>query len=385
MACGAAQPFTLKTSRSIADKKFATARSQHQTYPNLHNNLAVSWIVPLTLNGNNYLMNKPNFATFSSNTGLHTILGAGGVIGRELSLQLARDGRRIRQVSRHPVPGQAGDQWVKADLTDAQATADAVAGSEVVYLVAGLAYNTAVWQAQWPLVMRNVINACSRHDARLVFFDNVYAYGQVYGEMTEETPFNPCSHKGEVRAAIATTLLESMRRGEVQALIARSADFYGPGAKLSLLASVLFSRLQASNTPQWLGDPDAVHTFTYTPDAGRALAALGQSPAAFGQAWHLPTARDMVREPVTGKALTHAACAIAGQPVRLQVAPKWWITAMGWFVPALRENKELLYQLERPYRFDSSKAEQHLGWQATPYQHGLTQTWLTAVSSSLLA
>ncbi len=309
---------------------------------------------------------------------LHTILGAGGVIGRELSLQLARDGRRIRKVSRRRVPGQAGDQWMKADLTDAQATADAVAGSAVVYLVAGLAYNTAIWQAQWPLVMRNVIDACSRHGARLVFFDNVFAYGQVDGVMTEETPFNPCSHKGEVRATVATTLLESIRCGEVQALIARSADFYGPGAKLSLLASVLFSRLQAGKTPQWLGDPDAVHTFTYTPDAGRALAALGQSPVAFGQTWHLPTARDMGHGPVTGKSLTRAACAIAGQPDRLQVAPNWMIAAMGWFVPALRENKEMLYQLERPYRFGGNKTEQHLGWQATHYPHGLAQTWLAA-------
>jgi hypothetical protein len=46
-----------------------------------------------------------------------------------------------------------------------------------------------------------------------------------------------------VRAAIATTLLKAMARGEVQALIARSADFSGPLAKFRLLQSILFSRL----------------------------------------------------------------------------------------------------------------------------------------------
>lgn len=320
-------------------------------------------------------MPKLPVAPVSHANGLHTILGAGGVVGHELSLQLARAGRRIRQVSRHPAAVCAGDELVTTDLTDAWATAAGVAGSEVVYLVAGLAYNAAIWQAQWPIVMRNVIDACARHGARLVFFDNVYAYGRVDGVMTEDTSFNPCSRKGYVRAVIATTLLESMRRGEVQALIARSADFYGPGANLSLLASVLFSRLRAGKAPQWIGNPEAVHTFTFTPDAGRALAALGQSPAAFGQTWHLPTARDLGSEAVTGKALTRVACTLAGQPDRLQVAPRWLLTVMGLFVPMLRENDEMLYQFAHDYRFDSSKVEKALGWRATPYGEGLAQTW----------
>ena len=313
------------------------------------------------------------------NTGLHTILGAGGAVGRELSIQLARQGRRIRQVGRHPIVVQPGDELKTADLTNAQATFAAVAGSEVVYLVAGLTYSTSIWQARWPLVMRNVIDACSRHKARLVFLDNVYAYGRVDGSgdgiMRETTPFNPCSKKGEVRAAIATTLLEAMQRGEVQALIARSADFYGPGADMSLLASILFSRLRAGKAPQWVGNPDAVHTFSFTPDIGRALIALGASPAAFGQTWHVPTARDLGHEAVTGRALTRLACTIADQPIRLQVAPRWLLVAMGWFTPTLRENNEMMYQLEHPYRFDSSKADKALGWLATPYKSGLEQTW----------
>ena len=346
------------------------------------------WIVPALWCVHNRRMSEtspPNFPVTFPNTGLHTILGAGGVIGRELSIQLAKQGKRIRQVGRHPIVVQPGDELKTADLTNAQAAFAAVAGSEVVYLVAGLTYNTSVWQARWPLVMRNVIDACSRHKARLVFLDNVYAYGRVDGNgnsdgiMRETTPFNPCSKKGEVRAAIATTLLESMKRGEVQALIARSADFYGPGAGLSLLASVLFSRLRAGKAPQWVGNADAVHTFSFTPDIGRALVALGASPAAFSQTWHVPTARDLGKdlrhEAVTGRALAQLACKIATQPVRLQVAPRWLLMAMGWFTPVLRENNEMMYQLEHPYRFDSSKAEEALGWQATPYCEGLAKTW----------
>jgi nucleoside-diphosphate-sugar epimerase len=323
-------------------------------------------------------MAEPHTASSSSGSGLHTVLGAGGVIARELSLELARQGRQVRQVGRHPAAVQASDQLKTANLLDARATADAVAGSEVVYLVAGLAYDAAVWQAQWPRVMQNTIDACRRHGARLVFFDNVYAYGRVDGAMTEDTPFNPCSRKGEVRAAIASTLLDAMRRGELQALIARSADFYGPGARLSLLEAVFFARLRAGKAPQWVGNPDLAHTFTFTPDAGSALAALGQAPEAFGQTWHLPTAQSLNGAAVTGRGLARAVCALAGQPDRLQVAPAWLLHAMGWFVSVLRENREMMYQYQHGYRFESGKIEQAFGLRPTPYSEGLARTWRSA-------
>jgi hypothetical protein len=55
------------------------------------------------------------------------------------------------------------DDLVSADLLDAKATADAVAGSSVAYLVAGVKYDARVWQEQWP--------ACQ---ARAILPDRVY-------------------------------------------------------------------------------------------------------------------------------------------------------------------------------------------------------------------
>ena len=111
-----------------------------------------------------------------------------------------------------------------------------------------------------------------------------------------------------------------------------------------------------------MGDPDALHTFTYTPDAGRALAALGQ--ARRGVRTDLAPAHGADHGRRTGdrrgrwRAL---ACALAGQPDRLQVAPRWLLKAMGWFVPVLRENDEMMYQFQHDYRFDSGKIERAFG------------------------
>lgn len=300
---------------------------------------------------------------------MHTILGSGGVIGRELSKLLVHEGVSVRQVSRSPERVGSSDELVAADLLEAPAVVRAVEGSEVAYLTAGLRYSASVWEREWPRVMENVIEACTRAGARLVFFDNVYAYGRVDGRMTEETPFNPCSRKGEVRARIASTLLEAMSGG-LEAMIVRAADFYGPGADLSLTHATVFERLRRGRRPQWVGDADAVHTFTYTPDAARSVAVLARDPAAYGQTWHAATHPD----PITGREFVRLACEAAGRPVALQVAPRWLLRLMGVFVPELRENDEMMYQFEHDYVFDSTKLREAYGVEATPYEVGIPET-----------
>lgn len=36
-----------------------------------------------------------------------------------------------------------------------------------------------MWATQWPVIVENVTAACLEHGVRLVYLDNVYAYGRV--------------------------------------------------------------------------------------------------------------------------------------------------------------------------------------------------------------
>src|SRR5690349_13249282 len=147
-----------------------------------------------------------------------TILGAGGAIGNELVKHLVVKNQPFRLVSRNPKPASGVMENFAADLTDRDQTIQAVAGSTIVYLLVGLKYDLKVWQEMWPRVIANAIEACKRTGARLVFFDNVYMYGRVSGQMTEETPFNPCSRKGEIRAMLAATVIDAWRSGGLTAM-----------------------------------------------------------------------------------------------------------------------------------------------------------------------
>jgi len=301
---------------------------------------------------------------------MQTILGANGVIATELSKHLPSYNTTIRQVSRHPKKVNDSDELVVADLLNYDEAEKAVAGSEIVYLLAGLKYDIKTWREQWPKLMKNVIDACKKHNSKLVFFDNVYAYGHVKGTMTEETPFNPTSKKGEVRAKIATMLLDEIKANNLQGMIVRAADFYGPGAQLSITYSTVTERLKAKKGPQWIGNPKSIHTFTYTPDAGRSVAKLGNASSAYGQTWHALTSK----EKMCGEQYVKTACEIMGVPYRLQAMPKFGVSIVGMFVPVLHEFVEMMYQFEHDYVFDSTKFEKTFNATATPYREGIETT-----------
>src|SRR6185312_11507764 len=155
----------------------------------------------------------------------HTILGAGGAIADSLVPLLTQQQLPVRLVSRKPVP-IPGAAVLAADLTDPAGALEAVRGSAVVYCCIGLPYNFTIWRRQWPPIIDNLIDACRQTGARLLFFDNVYMYGKTSGPMTEESPYNPSSRKGDLRARLATRLMSEVRKGNITAAIARSADFY---------------------------------------------------------------------------------------------------------------------------------------------------------------
>ncbi|OLY94002.1 Nucleoside-diphosphate-sugar epimerase [Cnuella takakiae] len=299
---------------------------------------------------------------------MQTILGAGGAIGTELAKALAAFTTDIRLVSRNPKKVNASDNLLSANLLDAAAVSKAVAGSDIVYLVAGLEYKARVWEAQWPVVMRNTIDACKQHGAKLVFFDIIYMYDPAYlGHLTEETPIRPVSRKGAVRAAIAQTLLDEIKAGKLQAMIVRAADFLG--MKNSVLTDLVGRNFAKGKKANWIGNPDKRHSFTYTVDAGRATALLGNTPDAYGQVWHLPTDNT----PLTGKQWMEAFAQTFQTQPRYNLTTRGMMTILGLFIPVLREVKEMAYQFEEDYGFDSSKFTNRFHIKATPYTESVQQ------------
>ncbi len=300
---------------------------------------------------------------------MQTILGAGGAIANELAKILAAKNEPFRLVGRKPKPIEGGEVFA-ADLTDGEQTIQAVSGSKVVYLLAGLAYDINVWRQSWPRIMANTIEACKRAQAKMLFFDNVYMYGRVAGAMTEETPYAPCSKKGEVRARIATALMDEVKAGNLTAMIARSADFYGPYTKNGVANTLVFEAFAKGAKTSWLANADVPHSLTFTPDAARGVEMLAGRESCWNQVWHLPTAGN----PPTGRDLMTLAAREFGVEPWFRTLGPVMIRVGGWFNPTVRELHEMLYQNDSPYLFDSTKFAREFGFAGTPYEEGIHLT-----------
>ena len=301
---------------------------------------------------------------------VHTILGAGGVIADTLAGELLSHRLPVRLVSRKAA-AREGAATFAADLTDPALTIKAIEGSAVTYLCVGLPYRYSIWRQQWPRIIDNTIEACKRTGSKLIFFDNVYMYGKTEEPMTEETPYNPSSRKGDLRARLATQVMSEVRKGHITAMIARSADFYGPGAGRTSIPDILvFQKLRQGKKAQWLANADVPHSFTYIPDAARALYMLATDDNAWNQVWHLPTAGF----PLTGAEFIRKSAAALGKTADYSVLSKWMIWLGGLFDGTTKELSEMLYQYEFDYLFDSSKFEQTYRFQPTSYEEGIKAT-----------
>jgi nucleoside-diphosphate-sugar epimerase len=217
--------------------------------------------------------------------------------------------------------------------------------------------------------MDAIIEAAGAAGARLVFGDNLYAYGPVDGPLTEDLPYLARGPNGLTRARIAETLMRAHETGRIQATIGRGSDFFGPHAHLSTVGDRVFARAIAGKPAQLLGNSDVPHTVTSIEDFARALVTLGERDEALGQVWHVPNA-----EAVTIRRFVQMVFESAGQPPRLRAAPRWGIAMAALLNPTLRAVKEQLYQSERPWVVDSSRFEQAFGWTAMPLQDAVAAT-----------
>src|SRR5262249_52017274 len=137
----------------------------------------------------------------------------------------------------------------------------AASGATTLYHCMNPPYSARVWAELVPRYMENLIAASAETRARLVVLNNLYMLGRPRGRsLNEDTPMNPSSRKGGIRARAAERLFEAHGRGTIVATEGRASDFYGPGGTQTGLGDFFWPRVLSGKTaysPFWL---DAVHT-----------------------------------------------------------------------------------------------------------------------------
>jgi nucleoside-diphosphate-sugar epimerase len=302
---------------------------------------------------------------------MQVIFGGNGPVGTELARQLVAAGtppREIRAVCRSgraAVP--AGVEVRATDVSTRAGAQRAAAGARVVYCCIGVDYTR--FAQLWPPLVDALLWAAQSVRARVVFADNLYAYGPQAAPLREDMPLTGYGRKPRLRAMLQRHLLDAHQAGRCPVALVKASDFYGPGVTRSHLGDRVFPAAMAGRAAQVIGDPGARHTYTYVPDFARALRLVAAADDAFGAAWHVPNAPAC---PIAD--VVQLVYQLAGKPYRLQALPLWLVRLLGHFDPLLRELSEMDFQWDRAYLVDHGKFATRFGERFTPLKDGLKAT-----------
>jgi nucleoside-diphosphate-sugar epimerase len=298
----------------------------------------------------------------------HVVFGT-GQIGRLVTENLVRRGIDVRAVNRSGRGAVLGADLVGGDATDPAFTTRAAAGADVVYFCLN-AVGYATWAQEFPPLQRAVLAAARAAGARIVVLDNLYAYGPTGGsDLVETLQARPTSVKAATRAAMTEELLRAHEAGHVQVAIGRASDYFGPGTTRSAFGETVFGTALSGRAAQVMGDPDQLHSYSYTPDVADALVTLGLRPEAVGGIWHLPVAPARS----TRQAIEDV-YALAGHRPRVLAAGAVMLRLLGLLQPALREYRHTLYQFTDRWVVDDSRFRATFGAGATPVDEALATT-----------
>lgn len=290
---------------------------------------------------------------------LHVVTGAGPV-GWTVAEQLAEQGHRVRVLTRSGSgPQHPSIERVKVDVSQADQLAEAFEGAVAVFhCIHGSAYSADAWRAELPKAEKVVLDAAGRVGAVVVFPESLYSYGKVAGTISEDTPRNAT----EGKLGIRTELLRGRAASSTPTVSVIASDFYGPRVVTAHAGERMVPTILDGKTMRVLGSLDQPHSFTYIGDYAAAMIAAAHDRSTWNTVLHAPTAA-----PVTQRALIRIFADAAGVPApKMSVIPTWALRAVGLVSKDSRELAEMVYQFDKPFVMDSTRAQQLFGTKPTP-------------------
>jgi nucleoside-diphosphate-sugar epimerase len=301
------------------------------------------------------------------------LFGAAGAIGRSLVDALNRRGESYRVVGRDPVRlqktfGNPAAEIVAWNPDDPSSVREAARGIETLIYLVGVPYNHFEMH---PQVMRKTLDgAIAENVRRVLLIATVYPYGTpITAKIAEEHPRNPVTFKGRMRKEQEDLLLSADAAGKIEGVLLRLPDFYGPGVEASFLDGA-FKAAVEGGTANMVGPIDTPHEFVFVPDVGPVALDLVAKPEARGCWWNLAGAGM-----TTQRQMAEMAFAQTGRKMKVRVAGKTMLRAMGLFNPFMRELVEMHYLQTTPVLMDDTALTKLLGTiKKTSYQEGVRQS-----------
>ncbi|UYL09659.1 NAD(P)H-binding protein [Bdellovibrio sp. SKB1291214] len=286
------------------------------------------------------------------------VLGVSGGIGGEIAKALIADGWVVKGLVRKENEKLAervefiiGDALNAADVLNAAKGVDAI-----IHAVNPPGYKN--WSQLVLPMIDNTIAAAKATGARIVLPGTIYNFGhKAPSNITETTPQEPTTRKGQIRKELENRLFEASRHG-VRVLIVRCGDFFGPKPGNNWFSQGMITPNQPVTKIANPSKSGVGHSWAYLPDAANTVVELlnqGSRLQAFevfnfGGTWDHD-----------GMQMALAINQNLQKPAVIKPAPWFLFKLLSPFVVVFRELLEMKYLWTKPYKLDNSKLIGFLG------------------------
>jgi nucleoside-diphosphate-sugar epimerase len=297
------------------------------------------------------------------------VIGINGHVGHHVAKAFAAAGWDVTGFGRsnkQPIPGV---RFVKGDAEDAEAMRSAIGDIDVVVNALNLPYH------QWDKGRKEaqtarVIAALGTSGKTLLFPGNIYNYAASDRVVTPDLPQRPETPRGEIRVRVEQQYQAAAARGDMQVLILRAGDFFGPESTGDWFDLVMLAQAGKGKL-QLMGTRGVGHAWAYLPDLGRAFEKLAWHRKELGAFETFHFAGTYVTPEPMGDAI------VAASPVPLKVSmfPRWTINAIGLVNPMMREIGKMAYLWEQPMELRDTRLDAILGPDfSTPFAEAVAIT-----------
>lgn len=299
-----------------------------------------------------------------------TILGINGRIGSHAARAFVAAGWDVTGFGRsnkRPIPGvrfAAGNSDSVADMRAAIGDARAVVNA------LNPAYDA--WDGgRMEALHGRVVEAMGTDGKTMLFVGNIYNYAPQHRRVTHDLTQDGTSGKALIRQRSEQLLAAAAARGDMQVLILRAGDFYGPDSEGTWFDLAML-REAGEGKLALMGRPGVGHAWAYLPDLGRAFEKLGAQRGQLGDFETFHFHGNFVTPEVLGAAIVRA----APLPLKVSYFPRFLFTLMGLVDPIMREVAKMGYLWDHPMELVDPRLDAILGAGfATPFE--------TAVAASI--
>ena len=287
-----------------------------------------------------------------------TILGVNGRIGQYAARAFLAAGWQVTGFGRENRIDLPGMGFYKGNADSVEDIRAACSGSAVVVNALNLPYDK--WEnGRYEAQMRTVLAALRGSGKTVLYAGNIYNYGAKQHVITPDTPQQPAREKGRIRKRLEEMLAEATVTDNLQVLIVRAPDFFGPDVEGTVFDYALPGKLQ-------LG-----HSWAYLPDLGRAFVRVAEVRAS------LPRFEALLFRGyfVTGQQMVDTIQRALPKKLSVRPLPWWLLRLMGIGMPVVRELVKMRYLWEEPHELRDDHLDAILGPDfATPFEEAVAAT-----------